>query len=88
MKVLVIGSGGREHAIAKQFNDSPSVEEVFVAPGNDGMIEATLVPIEETNVAALTDFALENQSDLTIVGPEMALVAGVVNSFNSKGLNP
>ncbi|CUM84890.1 MULTISPECIES: phosphoribosylamine--glycine ligase [Turicibacter] len=86
MKVLVIGRGGREHAIIKKLMRDKKVSQIFCAPGNDGMIEATLVPIEETNVAALTDFALENQIDLTIVGPEMALVAGVVNSFNSKGL--
>jgi len=81
MKVLVIGRGGREHAIVKKISQDKQVTEVFCAPGNDGMVEATLVPIEETQVKKLADFALKNAIDLTIVGPETSLIAGVVDEF-------
>ena len=86
MKVLVIGRGGREHAVVKKLARDSKVTEIFCAPGNDGMIEATLVPIEETDVNALANFAKKNQIDLTIVGPEMALMAGVVNKFKELDL--
>ena len=86
MKVLVIGRGGREHAVVKKLARDTKVTQIFCAPGNDGMVEATLVPIEETDVKALAHFAKENQIDLTIVGPEIALMAGVVNEFNELGL--
>lgn len=86
MKVLVIGRGGREHAIVKKLMRDQKITQIFCAPGNDGMVEATLVPIEETDVQALTYFAKENQIDLTIVGPEMSLMAGVVNEFEKQGL--
>ena len=62
MNILVIGSGGREHAIAKQFNHSPSVEKVFVAPGNDGMAEdAQIVPIDATDFEAVSNFCKRKQ---------------------------
>lgn len=87
MKVLVIGSGGREHAIAKQFKISPSVEQVFVAPGNDGMKDdAECVQIESTDFEALVVFAKENQIDLTFVGPEQPLAEGIVDVFAEHGL--
>ena len=87
MKVLVIGSGGREHAIAKQFSDSPSVEKVFVAPGNDGMRgDAEVVTIDAMNFEALVTFAKENKIDLTFVGPEQPLAGGIVDFFNAEGL--
>ncbi|MGL4337156.1 MAG: phosphoribosylamine--glycine ligase, partial [Turicibacter sp.] len=73
MKVLVIGRGGREHAVVKKLARDLTVDTIYCAPGNDGMIEATLVPIEETDVAALTAFAQSENIDLTIVGPEMGL---------------
>jgi len=85
MKVLVIGRGGREHAIVKKFKRD-GVTEVFCAPGNPGMREATLVDIEETQVAKLTAWAQTNKIDLTVVGPEMALMAGVVDAFDAAGL--
>ena len=85
MKVLVIGRGGREHAIVKKFKRD-GVAEVFCAPGNPGMAEATLVNIEETSAAELATWAKSNQIDLTIVGPEMALMAGVVDEFEQQGL--
>lgn len=87
MKVLVIGSGGREHAIAKQFSDSPSVEKVFVAPGNDGMRgDAEVVAIDAMNFEALATFAKENAIDLTFVGPEQPLAGGIVDFFNAQDL--
>lgn len=86
MKVLVIGRGGREHAIVKKLVRDRKASQIFCAPGNDGMSEATLVPIEETHVAELAAFAQENQIDLTIVGPEVSLMARVVNEFNQLGL--
>ena len=87
MKVLVIGSGGREHAIAKQFNEAPSVEKVFVAPGNDGMKnDAEIVAIDALDFAALVAFAKENEIALTFVGPEQPLAAGIVDYFQAQGL--
>ena len=74
MKVLVIGSGGREHAIVKQFKKAPSVEQVFVAPGNDGMKEdATIVPIAQSSFDELINFAITEGIGLTFVGPEQPL---------------
>lgn len=87
MKVLVIGSGGREHAIAKKFNEAPSVEKVFVAPGNDGMrSDAELVAIDALDFPALIAFAKEQAIDLTFVGPEQPLAAGIVDAFEAEGL--
>ena len=85
MKVLVIGRGGREHAIVKKFKQD-GVEEIFCAPGNPGMTEAILVNKEETDAAGLADWAKKNAIDLTVVGPEMALMAGVVDAFEARGL--
>ncbi|MDW0117919.1 phosphoribosylamine--glycine ligase [Sporosarcina thermotolerans] len=87
MKVLVIGSGGREHAIARQFKNSASVSEVFVAPGNDGMEkDAVCVQIAATDFIALASFAKERQIDLTFVGPEQPLAEGIVDYFTEQGL--
>ncbi|QPQ34183.1 MULTISPECIES: phosphoribosylamine--glycine ligase [unclassified Lysinibacillus] len=87
MNVLVIGSGGREHAIAKQFSISPSVEKVFVAPGNDGMRQdVEVVAIDTMDFAGLVQFAKENAIDLTFVGPEQPLAEGIVDFFTQRGL--
>ena len=87
MNVLVIGSGGREHAIAKQFHMAPSVEKVFVAPGNDGMRDvAEIVAIDALNFAELAAFVKSNAIDLTFVGPEQPLAEGIVDYFESEGL--
>lgn len=86
-KVLVIGSGGREHAIADALSRSPQVGKIFCAPGNAGMAAiAECVPIKDTDVEALKAFAVENEVDLTVVGPEAALAAGVVDAFREAGL--
>ncbi|RUO72005.1 phosphoribosylamine--glycine ligase [Pseudidiomarina sediminum] len=90
MNVLVIGGGGREHALAWKAAQSPLVETVFVAPGNAGT--ATELKLENVAIAAddingLLAFAQQNSVELTIVGPEAPLVAGVVDTFNAAGLN-
>ncbi|ANU26081.1 phosphoribosylamine--glycine ligase [Planococcus versutus] len=87
MKVLVIGRGGREHAIVRQFAKSSSVTQVFAAPGNDGMREgAELASIDEMDFEGLTEFAKEQQVDFSFVGPEQPLSAGIVDFFEAKGL--
>ena len=87
MKVLVIGSGGREHAIVDALSRSPQVEKIFAAPGNAGMAhQAECVAIRETEVEKLAAFAEEQGVELTVVGPEVALAAGVADCFKEKGL--
>ena len=89
MKVLIIGSGGREHALAWKVKQSPLVEKVFVAPGNAGSArEAGVenVAIEVLDIPALMAFAQQENIGLTIVGPEAPLVAGVVDAFEQAGL--
>ena len=89
MKILIIGSGGREHALAWKAAQSPLVNQVFVAPGNAGTaledhIENVAIGAED--IPALLDYAKNNQIDLTIVGPEAALVEGIVDVFTENGL--
>lgn len=87
MKVLVVGGGGREHAIAKQFSIAPSVTKVFVAPGNAGMKnDAEVVDIEASDFEGLVSFAKEHAVDLTFVGPEDPLANGIVDYFAEHGL--
>ena len=87
MKVLIIGSGGREHVIAKKVMESPRVRKLYCAPGNAGIAEyAECVDIAATDLMKLADFAAREQIDLTIVGMEDPLVAGIVDLFEEKGL--
>ncbi len=87
MKVLVIGNGGREHAIAWKLKQSPLVSELFVAKGNAGIWEiAKKVDISPTDVKALADFAQKEGIDFTVVGPEAPLVEGIVDEFEKRGL--
>ncbi|MBQ0140606.1 MAG: phosphoribosylamine--glycine ligase [Kurthia sp.] len=87
MKVLVIGSGGREHAIVKQFKKAASVEQVYVAPGNDGMKDdAIIVPIAQSSFDELINFAITEGIALTFVGPEQPLTEGIVDAFEEVGL--
>lgn len=89
MNVLIIGNGGREHALAWKVRQSPLAKKVFVAPGNAGTaLEEDIknVAIAATDVPALVAFAKENQIGLTIVGPEAPLVIGVVDAFRANGL--
>ena len=87
MKVLVIGGGGREHALAWKLAQSPKVQKVFVAPGNAGTAtEPHLENVAITDFEALARFALDEGIGLTVVGPEAALAAGVVDIFRARGL--
>ena len=87
MKILVIGSGGREHAICRSFRKSPKVESLFCAPGNAGIGQiAECVPIKADDIAGLAEFASQNGIDLTFVGGETSLALGVVDVFEAKGL--
>ena len=89
MRVLIVGGGGREHALAWKSAQSPDVEAVFVAPGNAGTdMEPGIENVEITadDIDALVRFAQDNQIDLTIVGPEAPLVAGIVDIFKNAGL--
>ena len=87
MKILVLGSGGREHALVWKLLQSPRVSAVFCAPGNAGIAQlATCVPIKITEHAALVQFAKDERIDLTVVGPDDALAAGIVDLFQSHGL--
>ncbi|MFT3721376.1 phosphoribosylamine--glycine ligase [Pseudorhodoferax sp.] len=87
MKVLVIGGGGREHALAWKLAQSPRVTRVFVAPGNGGTaLDERLVNVPLTDVAALREWAQQEHVALTVVGPEGPLAAGVVDEFRAHGL--
>ena len=88
MKILVVGSGGREHAIAKKLLDSPRVEEVLVAPGNAGMEldGLTLLPIAADDFDGLIAAAREHEVAYTFVGPDNALADGIVNAFEKEDL--
>lgn len=86
-KVLVIGSGGREHAIVDALSRSPQVEKIYCAPGNAGIAEkAECVAIGVTDIDALADFAASKGVDMTVVGPEAALAAGIADRFAAAGL--
>src|SRR5436853_2826649 len=87
MKILVIGSGGREHALTWKLRQSPQVERIFCAPGNSGTSEiAENVAIPATDLKGLVHFAKENRIGLTVVGPDDPLAAGIVNLFEEAGL--
>jgi len=87
MKVLVIGKGGREHALVHAVSRSGRVKKIYAAPGNPGMAElAECVNIADSDVKGLTAFAKEQEIDLTIVGPEATLSLGIVDAFQAEGL--
>jgi phosphoribosylamine---glycine ligase len=89
MKVLIVGSGGREHALAWKCAASPRVSEVLVAPGNAGTAREPKVrnlPLQATDIEALVDFAGREDVALTLIGPEAPLVAGIVDAFEQRGL--
>lgn len=87
MKILIIGSGGREHTLVWKISSSPLVKKIYCAPGNAGISQlAECTPISETDINGLLKFADEKQIDLTIVGPETPLAMGIVDLFSSQGL--
>ncbi len=87
MKILVIGGGGREHALVWKLRQSPRVEKIFVAPGNHGIGEsAELAPIAVDDLEKLAAFAEKNRVDLTVVGPELPLTLGIAEFFQQRGL--
>ena len=87
MKILIIGSGGREHAIAWKIAQSPNVKKIFCAPGNPGIAEvAECVDIDANNIRGLFNFAIKQKIDLTIVGPEDPLLSGIVDTFKDGNL--
>ena len=87
MKILLVGSGGREHALAWKLGKSPKVEKIYVAPGNGGTAkENKCENIEITKICDLLKFAKNNNIDLTVVGPEEPLINGIVDAFKEEGL--
>ena len=87
MKVLVVGGGGREHSLVWKIAQSPKVKKIYAAPGNAGISQlAECIPIQPTQVDNLVDFAERYGIDLTVVGPEAPLVAGIVDKFQTRGL--
>ena len=85
--VLVVGGGGRCHAIVDALSRSPQVGKIYCAPGNAGIAaQAECVPLKDTQVEELKEFALQHTVDLTVVGPEVALAAGIVDVFQEAGL--
>jgi phosphoribosylamine--glycine ligase len=89
MRILIVGSGGREHALAWKLAQSPDVHEIFCAPGNPGMGpdgKMTCVPIGAADIVELADFAETTKADLTVVGPELPLTLGIVDEFTKRGL--
>jgi phosphoribosylamine--glycine ligase len=87
MKVLVVGGGGREHALVWKIAQSPKVTKIYCAPGNAGISEqATIVPIKANDLNSLLEFSVKEKIDLTVVGPEDPLTQGIVDLFESKGL--
>ena len=87
MKVLVVGGGGREHALAWKLSQSERIQKVFVAPGNGGTArDPNLIDVPITDVNALLQWAQQEKIDLTVVGPEAPLAAGVVDVFRAHGM--
>ncbi|WP_027177713.1 phosphoribosylamine--glycine ligase [Maridesulfovibrio bastinii] len=87
MKVLVVGSGGREHALAWKLRQSPKVSEIFIAPGNGGTrLEGTNIPVKDNDLPGIVSFAKENKIDLVVAGPEVPLVLGLQNALVKEGI--
>ena len=87
MKVLIVGSGGREHTLAWKISQSPKVDKVYCAPGNAGMADiGQCVNIDVMDFDGLVSFAVKEGIDLTVVGPDDALAGGIVDAFTARGL--
>jgi len=88
VRILVVGNGGREHALAWKIRQSPLVTEVYCAPGNAGIAAiADCVPIDTSNIVEVADFAQTIKADLTVVGPELPMVLGIADEFGRRGLS-
>ena len=88
MKVLVVGGGGREHALVWKIAQSPRISKIYYAPGNAGISrQSTIVPIKTNDLNGLVQFAMKEKIDLTVIGPEEPLTKGIVDLFESKGLS-
>ena len=88
MKILVIGSGGREHALAWKFSQSPSCEAVFIAPGNAGTSDiGTNVSLDPANHDEIRAFVREQSIDLVVIGPEQPLVDGLADTLSASGIS-
>ena len=86
MKILVVGNGSREHAIAWKLSQSPLVSDLAVAPGNAGTAQAARnVPIDSADIQGLRRYAGEHKVDMTVVGPEIPLSMGIVDAFRAEG---
>ncbi len=87
MKILIVGSGGREHALAWKISQSPRVNKIYCAPGNAGTETlAENLPIRATDIQELKKFAFKEKIDLTVVGPELPLTHGIVDEFEQDNL--
>ena len=87
MKILLIGSGGREHALAWSIADSPLTQQLVIAPGNPGMApHGELIDIAADDIDAICDYAAKMLADLVVVGPEMPLVLGLVDKLNERDI--
>lgn len=87
MKILVVGGGGREHAIIRKLKENPAASEIYAAPGNGGIAsDATCVPIAATDVAGVVDFAVREGIDYVVVAPDDPLVLGMVDALREKGI--
>ncbi len=87
MKILVVGGGGREHAIIRSLKKNPEVSEIFALPGNGGIAaDATCVPVKATDIDSIVAFALENAIDYAVVAPDDPLVLGCVDALEAKGI--
>ena len=87
MKILVVGGGGREHAIIKKLKENPAIETVYALPGNGGIAaDAQCVPIGATDIPKIVEFAVEHQVDYAVVAPDDPLVLGAVDALTEKGI--
>ena len=87
MKLLVVGGGGREHAIIKKLKENPSVETIYALPGNGGIAaDAVCVPIGATDIPRIVEFATQNKIDYAVVAPDDPLVLGAVDALTEKGI--
>lgn len=88
MRILVVGNGGREHALIWKIRQSPLVKELYCAPGNAGIADiADCVPIDTSNIVEVADFAQTIKADLTVVGPELPMVLGIADEFRRRGMS-